>query len=73
VLEDVTAVGSDMAGAIVGLPEAPIQGVVLRNVKISAKTGMTIAYADVSGERVTVQAESGEAMMKQAGAKVNLR
>jgi len=72
VLEDVTAVGSDMAGAIVGLPEAPIQGVVLRNVKISAKTGMTIAYADVSGEHVTVQAESGEAMMKQAGAKVVL-
>jgi polygalacturonase len=73
VLENVTAVGSDSAGAIVGLPEAPITGVVLRNVKISAKTGMTIAYADVSGERVTVQAETGEALMKQAGAKVTLR
>jgi polygalacturonase len=72
VLENVTAVGSDSAGAIVGLPEAPITGVVLRNVKISAKTGMTIAYADVSGERVTVQAETGEALMKQTGAKVVL-
>jgi hypothetical protein len=61
-----------MAGAIVGLPEVPILGVVLRNVKIGAKTGLTIAYAEVTGERVTVQAESGEAIMQQAGAKVML-
>ena len=72
VLENVTATGSTMAGAIVGLPEAPISGVVMRNVKISAKTGMTIAYAEVTGERVTVQAESGEAIMQQAEARVTL-
>jgi hypothetical protein len=42
-------------------------------VKISAKTGLTIAYADVAGEGVTVQAETGEAIVKQAGAKVTLR
>jgi len=71
-LENVTATGSGMAGAIVGLPEAPILGVVLRNVKIGAKTGLTIAYAEVTGERITVQAESGEAIMQQAGAKVTL-
>jgi polygalacturonase len=71
-LENVTATGSGMAGAIVGLPEVPILGVVLRNVKIGAKTGLTIAYAEVTGERVTVQAESGEAIMQQAGAKVML-
>jgi polygalacturonase len=73
VLENVTATGSAMAGAIVGLPEAPISGVVLRNVKISAKTGLTIAYAEVSGKNVTVQAETGEAITKLAGAKVTLR
>jgi polygalacturonase len=73
VLKNVTATGSESAGAIVGLPEAPIAGVVLRNVKIAAKTGMTIAYAGVTGERVTVQAGSGEAVMKQAGANVTLR
>jgi polygalacturonase len=72
VLENVTATGSTMAGAIVGLPEAPIAGVVLRNVKISAKTGLTIAYAEVTGKNVTVQAETGEAITKQAGAKVTL-
>jgi polygalacturonase len=73
VLENVTATGSTMAGAIVGLPEAPISGVVLRNVKLSAKTGLTIAYADVNGKHVTVQVETGDAIVKQAGAKVTLR
>ena len=62
-----------MAGDIVGLPEAPISGVVLRNVKISAKTGLTIAYAEVTGTHVTVQAETGESIMKQTDAKVTLR
>jgi hypothetical protein len=33
---------------------------------------MTIAYAEVTGEHVTVQAESGEAIMQQTGAKVTL-
>ena len=72
-LENVTATGSISAGAIVGLPEAPITGVVLLNVNLSAKTGLTIAYAEVTGEHVTVQAEAGEAITKQVGAKVTLR
>ena len=72
-IENLTATGGTSAGAIVGLPESPVLGVVLRNVKISAKTGLTIAYADVAGEGVTVQAETGEAIVKQAGAKVTLR
>jgi polygalacturonase len=72
VLENVTATGSSMAGAIVGLPEAPISGVVLRNVKITAKTGLTIAYAVVIGEHVAVQAEIGESIVKKAGANVTL-
>ena len=73
VLENVTATGSTSAGAIVGLPESPVLGVVLRNVNLSAKTGLTIAYAEVTGEKVTVQAETGEAITKQVGAKVTLR
>jgi polygalacturonase len=73
VLEDVTATGSEMAGAIVGLPESPVLGVVLHNVKISAKTGLTIVYAEVNGEGVTVQVQTGEAVIKQVGAKVALR
>lgn len=72
-LENVTATGSTSAGDIVGLPEAPIPGIVLRNVKISARKGMTIGYAEVSGEGVTLHAEEGDSIMKTAGARVSLR
>ncbi|MGD0860337.1 MAG: glycoside hydrolase family 28 protein [Terracidiphilus sp.] len=72
-LEDVTAVGSTSAGAIVGLPEAPISGVVLRHVKIAAQHGLTIGYAEVSGEGVAIEAAEGQAIARQAGAKVALR
>jgi polygalacturonase len=72
VLENVTATGSTMAGAIVGLPEAPISGVVLRKVSLSAKTGLIIAYAEVDGKHLKVQAETGESIMNQAGANVTL-
>ncbi len=73
VVENVVATGSQSAGAIAGLPEAPVKGVVLRNVKISAKTGMVIFNAEVTGRDVSVQAESGETIMKLAGAKVKLK
>jgi polygalacturonase len=71
-LENVTATGSTSAGAIVGLPEAPISGVVLRHVKIAAQHGLTIGYAEVSGEGVVIEAGEGEAVTKQVGAKVSL-
>ncbi len=71
-IENLTATGSALAGAIAGLPEAPIQGVVLRNVKISALKGLTISYAEVSGEGVNVQASEGQPITKLTGAKVIL-
>jgi len=71
-IENLTATGSGTAGVIAGLPEAPIRGVVLRNVKISARNGLTIGYAEVSGEGVDVQASEGPAITKLAGAKTIL-
>jgi polygalacturonase len=71
-IENLTATGSTSAGAIAGLPEAPIAGVILRHVKIGARTGLTIGYAEISGQDVTVQAEDGQPIMRQAGAKVSL-
>ena len=71
-LENVTAMGSDTAGVIAGLPEAPVRGVVLRNVKLGARTGLTIGYASVTGQNVVVQATQGEAIMKLAGSDVVL-
>ena len=71
-LENVTASGGSVAGAIVGLPESPIEGVVLQNVKISARKGMSIGYAAVSGTGVAVHAEEGPSIINMAGAKVLL-
>lgn len=72
-IENVTATGGNSAGAIVGLPESPVKNVVMKNVKISAQKGLTIGYADVSGEGVQVTAAEGEGITKLAGAKVTLK
>jgi polygalacturonase len=71
-IENVTAIGSTSAGAIVGLPEAPIANVILRNVHLSAQRGLTIAYATVSGSDVKIEAAEGQPITEQAGAKVTL-
>lgn len=72
VLENVTATGVAGAGVIAGLPESPVEDVVLRNVKIEAQKGLTVGYAKVSGQNVTIQAAQGEAIMQLTGAKVSL-
>jgi polygalacturonase len=71
VLENVTATGGAIAGAIVGLPEAPVDDIVLKNVKLSGTTGLTIGYANVTGTKVEVHAEQGDTIIKTAGANVN--
>jgi polygalacturonase len=72
-IENLTATGSTSAAAIVGLPEAPISGVILRRVKISAHTGMTVGYASVTGENVVIEAGEGPAVSKLTGAVVSIR
>ncbi|HEX4032473.1 MAG TPA: glycoside hydrolase family 28 protein [Terracidiphilus sp.] len=71
-IENVTAMGSENAGAIVGLPESPVKNVVLKNVKIGAQKGLTIGYADVTGTGVVVTAAQGEGIVKGPGAEVEL-
>ena len=61
-MENVTATGSGVAASIVGLPESPVLGLTLKNVHIEAKTGMSIAYAKVTMDNVTVKADTGEAI-----------
>lgn len=73
VLENIAATGSKNAGVIAGLPESPVRDVVLRNVQISARTGLTVAYAHVTGEHVTIQAAEGIPLTKLTGAQVDLR
>ena len=73
VIENLTATGSEMAGAIIGLPEAPVGDLVLRNVSLSGATGLTIGYAQVTGWNVKVTAAHGDAILKLAGADVTLQ
>jgi polygalacturonase len=70
VIENLTATGARMAGAIVGLPEAPVDNIVLKNVKLSGQTGLTVGYANVTGTNVEVHADQGDAIIKTAGANV---
>ncbi len=72
-IENLTATGAGMAGAIVGLPEAPVENVVLKNVNLSGKTGLSIGYANVTGTNVSVHAEQGDGIIKMAGANVTLK
>lgn len=73
VIENVTATGSQTAGVIIGLPESPVKNVVLNNVKLSAEEGLTISNAEVTGKNVVVTPAKGEAIIKLAGAKVELK
>jgi polygalacturonase len=72
-LENVTATDIVSAGAIAGLPEAPIRGLILKNVRIEAQHGLDISNADVSGEKVTVQASDGSSIIKAAGGNVTFQ
>ncbi len=69
VIENVKATGSKMAGVIVGLPEAPVKDIVLRNVDLEAQTGMRIAYANVTFDHVSVKAAEGQAIEVAPSAK----
>jgi polygalacturonase len=71
--ENVTATGGQMAGAIVGLPEAPVDNVVLKNVSLGGNTGLTIGYANVTGTNVKVEAKEGDAIIKTAGGNLTLK
>jgi len=62
-----------MAGAIVGLPEAPVTDIVLQNVNLSGDKGLTIGYATVTGQNVKVQAAQGDAILKLPGANVSFK
>lgn len=73
VLQNVTATGGEMAGAIVGLPESPASGIILQNVTLSGKTGLSIGYANVLGQNMKVTAEQGSAILKLAGADVTIQ
>jgi polygalacturonase len=62
-IENVTATNSGSAGTIVGLPESPVLGLTMKNVHLAGKTGLSIAYATVTMDGVTVKADTGESVI----------
>ena len=70
VIENVTAKNSGSSGYIVGLPESPVTDLVMKNVHLEARTGFSIAYANVNLQDVTVKAEKGPSMKIAPTAKV---
>lgn len=72
-ITNVTATATKSAGAIAGLPEAPIHGVTLRDVSIQAPQGLTIGYASVTVERLAIRAGSGPAITKLPEASITTR
>ena len=71
-IENLTATGGMAAGAIAGLPEAPIRNVVLNNVHIVAEKGLAISNAQVTGSGVVIHASDGLGIVQLAGARVSL-
>jgi polygalacturonase len=60
-ISNLTAYSTRNAGLIVGLPESLVSNVVLENVQITAKTGLTIANAKgVQLKNVKIKTEKGE-------------
>lgn len=57
-IENLTATKAKNAVQAMGLPESPIQGLILKQVKISAERGMTARYAAIKEDDVEITAKS---------------
>jgi polygalacturonase len=72
-IENVKSTNSGWAGVVIGLPESPVNNVVMKNVTIEAKKGMTIAYATVNAIKLSVTAAEGQSMTVAPNAKLTTR
>jgi len=71
-IENLKSARSAWAGVIIGLPESPVKNVVMKNVNIVAKKGMTIAYATVTGTNVNLVTAEGQGITVAPKAKVSI-
>jgi polygalacturonase len=66
-IENVTATGAKRAGVIMGLPESPIKNITLKNVHLTASTGLTMQYADIRQEGLIVTPTTGAPIIQGPG------
>ena len=69
-IENLTATGSKVAGVVVGLPESPLERIVLKNINITADTGITVGYAQVNMQNVVVHPTKGAPIISMAEAHI---
>jgi polygalacturonase len=72
-IENVKSVNSAWAGVIVGLPEALVKDIVLKNVDIQAQKGLQIAYATVTASDLKVTATDGQSIIVAPNAKLTVK
>jgi polygalacturonase len=72
-IENLKSVDSAWAGVVIGLPESPVKNVVMKNVDIQAKKGMTIAYATLDVTNMKVTAAEGDNITVAPNAKVTAK
>jgi polygalacturonase len=56
---NLTAKGAHNAAVIVGLPEAPIQNLILKNVAVTGEIGAELQYVHFVSEKLSVRVEGG--------------
>lgn len=72
-VEGLTATGADRAGIVVGVPERPIEGLQLKNVRIESRRGLLVRNAAVGTEGVSIKAGTGPSLVQERGAVVGVR
>jgi hypothetical protein len=69
-ITNLTATRAKNAGVIAGLPERPINSLVLDNVHLEGQKGLRISNAVVTAHRLSVQAASGPPIVLLDNAKL---
>lgn len=72
-VEDLIATGADCAGIVIGLPERAIEDVVFRNVRISARRGLTVRHAEADLRGLRIDAADGRPIVEERGARLRRR
>ena len=72
-IENLKVSGAKVAMDVEGLPEAPIQGLHLKNVEINSAKGAKLFYTDIVAEHLVIKPQSGPPIMTGAGVKGSLK
>jgi len=72
--ENITAKGGEVAAMVFGLPESPVKNLSMKNVKLSATTGLIVSDAqNVTLEGVKITVVQGKAVDIRSSAQVTMR